>query len=129
MGSEQAGFFVLYWGMEQAELQHFQELITAEISKLEQSEAYLKKETGVIAPDVAIGRLSRMEAIGEKSVNEEMQRQNQLRLSRLRNALKRIEDGSYGTCLGCNKYIPRGRLEIQPEALKCVPCQEKRRKV
>ena len=39
-------------------------------------------------------------------------------------ALKRIKDGSYGTCDACQDEIPRKRLEAFPSARYCVPCQE-----
>ena len=40
-------------------------------------------------------------------------------------ALARIADGSYGECLDCGKAIPRARLDANPAAVRCVPCQEK----
>lgn len=40
-------------------------------------------------------------------------------------ALARIENGSYGTCIDCGKPIPDGRLEARPEAARCVACQGK----
>jgi len=41
-------------------------------------------------------------------------------------ALRRIQDGSYGKCADCGKPIPEGRLEARPEAARCVACQSKR---
>ena len=40
-------------------------------------------------------------------------------------ALKRIEDGTYGECIDCGENIPRPRLEANPSAARCIPCQEK----
>ncbi len=40
-------------------------------------------------------------------------------------ALKRIEDGTYGRCVDCGKEIPAARLEVRPEAARCVEDQEK----
>ncbi len=40
-------------------------------------------------------------------------------------ALARVENGSYGTCVDCGKPIPEGRLEARPEAARCVACQAK----
>ena len=40
-------------------------------------------------------------------------------------ALARIEDGSYGTCVDCGQSIPDARLEVRPEAARCVADQEK----
>lgn len=41
-------------------------------------------------------------------------------------ALRRLEDGSYGLCVDCGRSVPEGRLEAKPEASRCVPCQAKR---
>lgn len=40
-------------------------------------------------------------------------------------ALARIEDGTYGRCIDCGKEIPEGRLEIKPEAARCLEDQAK----
>lgn len=40
-------------------------------------------------------------------------------------ALARIEDGSYGSCVDCGQPIPDARLEVRPEAARCVADQEK----
>ncbi len=46
--------------------------------------------------------------------------------SEVLNALRRIEEGTYGTCVDCRALIPEGRLEARPEASRCVNCQSKR---
>jgi RNA polymerase-binding transcription factor DksA len=38
-------------------------------------------------------------------------------------ALRRLAEGSYGTCERCAAAIPVERLEILPHARFCVPCQ------
>lgn len=37
-------------------------------------------------------------------------------------ALKRIDDGSYGTCAECGRPIAEGRLEARPYATLCIEC-------
>jgi RNA polymerase-binding transcription factor DksA len=37
-------------------------------------------------------------------------------------ALRRLEAGTYGLCLGCNESIPFGRLSVMPEATHCIAC-------
>jgi RNA polymerase-binding transcription factor DksA len=46
-------------------------------------------------------------------------------LQNIGDALRRIEDGSYGTCEMCEQPIPRKRLEFFPSAKYCVGCQSK----
>jgi RNA polymerase-binding transcription factor len=40
-------------------------------------------------------------------------------------ALRRIELGTYGTCVDCGGGVPEGRLEAKPAAARCVSCQAK----
>ena len=41
-------------------------------------------------------------------------------------ALRRLDEGSYGLCVDCGTPVPEGRLEAKPEAARCVTCQGKR---
>lgn len=43
----------------------------------------------------------------------------------IESALKRIEDGSYGTCKYCGLPIAEKRLEARPVASACVECKQK----
>jgi len=45
-------------------------------------------------------------------------------------ALRRIKDGTYGTCQECGKRIQAARLKIVPHARMCIECksEEERRK-
>jgi DnaK suppressor protein len=44
---------------------------------------------------------------------------------RLRSAMNRIEDGSYGICLECEEEIAPKRLRAIPWAELCITCQER----
>jgi DnaK suppressor protein len=49
-------------------------------------------------------------------------------LTLVRDALKRIEDGTYGKCIVCGRQIEPARLEAVPWAAYCLEDQEKRDK-
>lgn len=109
-------------------LQKMRTLIIDTIAKLEDSCIYLEIASQPIPPSESIGRLTRMEAIGEKSVNEAMHLNTKNRLERLKNALLRVDDGTFGICARCKEEIPLGRLEAVPESLICIPCAEKKKR-
>ncbi len=44
----------------------------------------------------------------------------------VRDALVRLDNGTYGVCVDCGKPVPEGRLEVKPEAARCLTCQAKR---
>ena len=46
-------------------------------------------------------------------------------LSEIDAALKRIDAGTYGTCVNCGQEIPRKRLEANPWASLCIDCKRK----
>jgi RNA polymerase-binding transcription factor DksA len=49
-------------------------------------------------------------------------------LYELEDALKKIEDGTFGVCEDCKQLITKVRLKAVPQARLCVKCQEKREK-
>ena len=44
-------------------------------------------------------------------------------LAEIEGALRRLEQGTYGTCERCTKPIPWERLEVLPMTGLCTPCQ------
>ena len=82
----------------------------------------LKELTKPIAPDCAIGRVSRMDAINNKAVNEAALRQKQQLLKSLEIALKSIHEERFGICISCGQSIPMGRILLMPGSKKCVKC-------
>lgn len=71
--------------------------------------------------DVATDNYDREFSLGIASGEREM-------LYELDDALKRIEDGTYGQCEDCKALIARTRLKAIPYTRHCLSCQEKREK-
>jgi RNA polymerase-binding protein DksA len=46
-------------------------------------------------------------------------------LSEIDGALKRIDEGTYGTCVNCGQAIPPNRLEASPWASLCIDCKRR----
>ena len=44
-------------------------------------------------------------------------------------ALKRIDEGTYGTCTNCGNPIPEERLEARPWATLCIGCKRERERL
>ena len=80
-----------------------------------------------IAPDNAIGRLTRMEAIQAQSISDAGRERARKRVKQVEIALERVEKGTYGTCVGCGDPITPGRLEVMPETRLCTTCASRRR--
>ena len=107
------------------ELSNLKRIITKKIGRLEEDIVELKEQTKPISPDNAIGRISRMDAINNRSVNEATLRQSENQLKLLKSAILKIDDKEFGLCRICERPIPYGRLVAMPESDKCVACASK----
>lgn len=94
------------------------------IAAAEERVLELKDLTRPIPPENAIGRISRMDAINNRSVNEAALRQLQAKLARMKEAVNKVEEPGFGICRSCGKKIPIGRLLLLPGSTMCVPCAE-----
>ena len=79
-----------------------------------------------VAPDNAIGRLTRMEAISSQGISEASLNSSRTKLVKLEKALSKIDLPEFGICLHCSAPIPQGRIMLMPENVLCVPCAEKK---
>jgi len=96
--------------------------INEEIRKTLKSVEKYKELTKPIAPENAIGRVSRMDAINNRSVNQAALTNAEIKLNNLKVALTKIEDVDFGICIQCKNPIPLGRILLMPQAISCVQC-------
>jgi DnaK suppressor protein len=75
---------------------------------IEKSADELDEIEGAVAREIAIRNLDRESGL----------------LREIRSALRRIDEGTFGTCLHCEEEISRRRLEAVPWARLCLQCQE-----
>ncbi len=107
------------------ERQELKSKIKKEIGAQRKLIASLSETSKPVAPDNAIGRLSRMEALSDRAVSEASLNVAQTKLSRLETALGKVNQPDFGICVSCDHPIPPGRIVLMPEATCCVPCAEK----
>ena len=96
--------------------------VQKEIEKTEQSIADYKEMTGPVEPDDAIGRISRMDAINNKSVTEAALRAAEHKLNDLIDVLRKVDSVDFGLCVNCKKPIPIQRIILVPQAKVCMEC-------
>ena len=75
-----------------------------------------------ISPENAIGRISRMDAINNKSIVEAALRESKKKLSDLKFVEGLIHKDDFGICISCKQTIPIGRILFRPQSKKCVKC-------
>src|SRR5512146_2828346 len=64
-------------------------------------------------------------AMYDRELDQSLEEGAQQTLLEIQNALRKIEDGSYGTCEACGKPIAEDRLAAIPWARLCIDDQRK----
>ncbi len=108
--------------MNKKQLSEIEDRINEEIAKTEKLIVDYKEMTKPIAPENAIGRISRMDAINNKSVAEAALHQAEDKLGKLKLMLTQIDKEGFGICAKCKQPIPIGRILLMPHSRFCVNC-------
>ncbi len=111
--------------MKSEERAALREKILEAIQLTEEKIIGLEESTQPIGPENAIGRVSRMDAINNKSVAEAALHSSKQKLSKLKVALTKIEKPDFGVCVFCKHPIPAARLMYMPESTRCVRCADR----
>ncbi len=112
--------------MKKTEKDNIKNTILEKIETVKQDIETFKELSQPVAPDNAIGRITRMEAINSKSINEASLNQSKQTLAALENSLLILDDPDFGYCRICEEPIPYKRLLIMPETPFCVLCAGKK---
>ncbi|MBT5438930.1 MAG: TraR/DksA family transcriptional regulator [Flavobacteriales bacterium] len=110
--------------MNKVEKQDIKNRILEELKKTEEAILDYKESTKPISPENAIGRVSRMDAINNKSVVEAALRKAEEKLNKLKLVLDKVDDADFGICIRCGEPIPIGRVLLMPQSRNCVRCAQ-----
>jgi len=108
--------------MDKTQLKVLQEKIKNDIKSTQEKINEYSELCKPIAPENSIGRISRMDAINNKSVVEAALRVARNKMQELKAMQDKIKDADFGICNKCKQTIPFGRLIIQPHSKFCVIC-------
>ena len=59
-------------------------------------------------------------------INKKLNIRNNTKIKQIDDALKKIEEKTYGSCEDCGDMVPEKRLLANPHCLTCVYCAEER---
>ena len=96
--------------------------IIEDLAPLKNEITELQEKTKPIGPDVSLARLTRLEMIGEKQVNEHAMHEAKIRQNKLEYALRKVDDEAYGFRVECEDEIPFERLLILLESSRYIEC-------
>lgn len=60
----------------------------------------------------------------ERNIKYKLEGRNLLYIKKVKSALNRIEQGSFGECMECGESISSERLDARPTAHMCIYCKE-----
>ena len=108
---------------ENKDIDHLAAIICSEMDQLKHlSETAKDSRAPVTLDQQSVGRLSRMDAMQQQSMELATEERRQHRLATLAAALRRVKSGDYGFCLKCDDKIAAGRLAVDPAVTLCIDC-------
>lgn len=111
--------------MKAEDKEEIKEAIEAKIAELEKLVIHLAEATKPMGLDNAVGRLSRMDYINNKAIDESNLRSSEDKLKALRRWLDLIGTDKFGKCTRCGNEINPKRLLFMPESTRCINCAGK----
>jgi DnaK suppressor protein len=113
--------------MNKRDMKKFQKLLLEERERLARGVRQLEEDTLYQPATDNVSDISSYAEVGTDSFERETALSiagvTSKQLGEVANALRRIDDGSYGKCQGCEVEIARKRLEVFPAARYCIECQ------
>jgi DnaK suppressor protein len=106
--------------MTKTELNKFKKILETKRDELER----IVRNRDAITIEKSADALDEVQHASERELAiRNLDRESNL-LRNVRSALRRLEDGSFGTCLHCEEEISPKRLDALPWAPFCIQCQE-----
>ena len=84
------------------------------------ADLYRNKEKPMHTQDPA----DNAQMLSQETLNISLQDTELEEYNMVRQALKMIEQGTYGLCIECEQPISEKRLKLYPNATRCLVCQE-----
>ncbi len=88
------------------------------------SNSRVVREDFSVSSDDRLDELDQASTDIEQSMRMRLVNRETLYIKKVEEALKRIEDGTFGECQECGDDIELRRLEARPTATLCVSCKE-----
>ena len=108
--------------MKKINKEEIRSLIETEIAKTKNKIVGYEEMAAPVSPDDAIGRVSRMDAIVNKSIFETSLQRAKEKLSQLQIMQGMLDEPGFGLCANCKQPIPVKRIILMPQSKFCVNC-------
>lgn len=108
--------------MNDRQLDYFRKLLTGEINRLVLNRTvneYHMQDYPEALPDIIDQAINE----GQRSFHFRMRDRERLLSRKIKDALRRIEEGTFGICEQCGENIPIARLKARPVTNYCLSCK------
>jgi len=105
-------------------LQAEKERLTDELGQFTTKSKHNPEDYDADFPELGDKEDENANEVAQYSHNLTLERTLEKQLRDVNNALKRIEEGTYGICKYCNKEISKERLEARPTSSACIECKK-----
>ncbi|MBU0465620.1 MAG: RNA polymerase-binding protein DksA [Proteobacteria bacterium] len=109
--------------MDEKQIEFFRNVLNNSLDKLLNQADMVVSEL-VSQSGQEIEYLDRASAYADQSLKLKIRTRESRLIKKLKQALERIENGTYGFCEECEEEISIKRLEARPVTTKCIDCKE-----
>ena len=82
-------------------------------------------ESGVTSCDYGRDEVDRAKSAEAQELFSRLSTQDREMLETIERALRRVNEGTFGICVVCQREIGAKRLEAVPWAMRCIDCQQR----
>ena len=109
--------------MKKETIRKFKRIFEAQRDKILFNDKIVREDFSV-CPDDRYDEIDQATTDIEQSMRMRLRNREILYIKKIDDALKRIEEGTFGECDACQEDIELRRLEARPTATLCVFCKE-----
>ncbi len=113
--------------MKKDQIEYFKTILNLRLDELMNHAGHTMSE--LVSQSIQeIGYVDRASADINQSLKLRIRSRESLLIKKIREALERVENNSYGICESCGEDISIKRLEARPVTTKCIDCKEEEEK-
>ncbi len=108
--------------MNKKKLQHFRKILTQQLEVLQNKSSQTRVTT--LAESEQISDFTDQATLEtDIDMNIHIKERDSKLIIKLKQALERIEEGTYGICDQCGEEISEARMEARPVTTECIDCK------
>jgi DnaK suppressor protein len=108
--------------MKEKRLQYFKKLLLSQLDELEDKSGK-KRVSSLVESEHVLDFTDQATLESDIDINIHIKERDSRLIAKIKEALEKVEDGSYGICEECGEDISEKRLKARPVAAVCIDCK------